>query len=83
MLYADPVAPVAELALVMTGAPRVILNVTTRLPVPVALVADTVTEVDPTVVGVPEITPVLTFKVSPAGSPGALKPVGELVAVIV
>ena len=59
------------------------LNVTDRLPVPVALVADTVTEVVATVVGVPEMTPVLVFKVSPTGSPGALKLVGLLLAVMV
>ena len=45
-----------------------ILKVTDRLPVPVALVADTVTEVEATAVGVPEITPVLAFKVRPVGS---------------
>ena len=50
---------------------------------PVELVADTVTEVVPTVVGVPEITPVLVFKVSPVGSAVELKLVGELVAVMV
>ena len=58
----------AELALEMTGKPRVILNVTTRLPVPIALVAATVTLLVATVVGVPEITPVLVFKLNPAGS---------------
>ena len=58
----------AELALVMTGKPRVILNVTTRLPVPIALVAATVTLLVATVVGVPKITPVLASKVRPIGS---------------
>ena len=67
----------------MTGDPSEMLNVTTRLSVLVALVADTVTLVDPTVVGVPEITPVPLFKLSPAGSPGALKLVGLLLAVMV
>ena len=56
---------------------------TDRLPVPVAFVADTVTEVDATAVGVPEITPVLAFKVNPAGREVELKLIGELVAVIV
>ena len=63
--------------------PRVMVNVATRLPVPVALVADTVTLLVATVVGVPEIMPVLLFKVSPSGSVVELKLVGELVAVIV
>ena len=60
-----------------------ILNVTGRLPVPLALVADTVTEVVAAVVGVPEITPVPAFKDSPAGNAVELKLVGELVAVMV
>ena len=67
----------------MTGAPKVIVNVTTKLPLPVALNAVTVTEVVPGVVGVPEITPVLVFNVSPSGSAVELKLVGKLVAVMV
>ena len=47
------------------------------------LLAVIVTLVVPAVVGVPEITPVLVFTVSPAGSGLALKLVGLLVAVIV
>ena len=47
------------------------------------MVADTVTEVVATVVGVPEITPVPVFKDNPAGSAVELKLVGELVAVMV
>ena len=47
------------------------------------MVADTVTTVDDTVVGVPEITPVLVFNVNPAGRAVELKLVGELVAVMV
>ena len=81
-MKAEPVTPLAVFALVMTGGPSVILNVTTRLPVPVALVADTVTLLVATVVGVPEITPVLVFTLSPAGRPVALKLVGLLLAVI-
>ena len=50
--------------------------------VPAALEAFTWTCGLPAVVGVPEIRPVVLFKESPAGSPRALKLVGELVAVI-
>ena len=73
----------AVFRLVITGAPSVMLNVTDKVPVPLALVADTVTAVVATVVGVPEITPVLLFNVNPAGSAVELKLVGELVAVMV
>ena len=59
------------------------LNVTTLFPVAVAFVADTVTEVDATVAGVPEMTPVLVFNDRPSGSAVELKLVGELVAAIV
>ena len=69
--------------LVITGSPSVIVNVTDRVPLPPALVAETVTEVDPTALGVPEMTPVLVFNVSPAGSPGAPKLVGLSVPVMV
>lgn len=82
-MNAEPVAPVAVLELVITGAPNVIVNVTTRLSLPVALVAVTVTLVLATTVGVPEIKPVLVFKLSPAGSADELKLVGLLRAVIV
>jgi len=45
------------------------VNTTTFVPVPPALVADTVTENDATtVVGVPLITPVEVFRVNPAGN---------------
>jgi hypothetical protein len=47
------------------------------------LLAVMVTLVAPTVVGVPEITPVLVFTLRPGGSELALKLVGLLVAVIV
>ena len=50
--------------------------------VPAALEAFTWTCGLPAVVGIPEIRPVVLFKESPAGSPSALKLVGELVAVI-
>ena len=51
-------------------------------PVPPLLVAlSMIVDVPPTV-GVPEISPVEVFTVSPAGSPVAPKPVGILVAAI-
>ena len=62
----------AVLVLVMTGALSVISKVTTRLPVPLALVAYTAVLLVAIVVGVPEITPVLVFKLNPAGSAVAL-----------
>ena len=67
----------------MTGMPSVILNETARVAlVAVAFVAVTLTEVTPVVVGVPEIRPVLVFKVRPGGNAVELKLVGLLVAVI-
>ena len=47
------------------------------------MLAVIVTFVVPAVVGVPEITPVLVFTLTPGGSGLALKVVGLLVAVIV
>ena len=52
-------------------------------PVPVALVALTVTLKLPAAVGVPEMTPVVVLTDSPAGKPVAFKLVGLLVAVMV
>lgn len=52
------------------------------VPGPLALDASIVTVVTPTVVGVPLISPVFKFTVSPGGSGAALKLVGLLVAVI-
>ena len=72
----------ADDGLVITGGPWVIVNVTTMLPMPVAFVADTVTDDVPAVVGVPEIRPVAVLTLNPAGKPVALKLVGLLVAVI-
>lgn len=69
-------------ALFTNGGPNVILNVTASVPVPVALVAETVTVLEPTVVGVPDIWPVLVFTFSPGGKPVALKLVGLLLAEI-
>ena len=78
-----PDVPPTVLELVMAGAPRVILIVTARFPVPVALVAYTVTPVDAAVGGAPEINPVPISSDKPGGSALELKLVGELVAVMV
>ena len=59
-----------------------IVMVTAWVPVPDALVAVTVAEDVPRVVGVPEIRPVVGFTLSPAGRPLAPKLVGPLLAVI-
>ena len=58
------------MALVITGgASPEILNITVALgPMPVALLADIAVLVDPAIVGIPEIRPVTTFNVNPAGS---------------
>ena len=74
--------PLAVLALVIAGAGGLIVNVTAMLPVPPALVADTVTDDVAAVVGVPEIRPVAVLTLNPAGKPVALKLVGLLLAVI-
>ena len=60
------------------------LIATTRLPVPLALVALTViiAVVLATAVGVPEIKPVVVLMPSPAGSPVAAKLAGKLLVVI-
>lgn len=52
------------------------------LMVPPALVAEMATFVSPAAFGVPEITPVEEFTVSPAGRFVAAKPVGEFVPTI-
>ena len=85
MLMGAPVVPPAVFGLVMTGVEGAMLKDTTSDPVPVALVAATVTLLVPVAVGVPEITPVLAFKDKPVGKVPALilKLVGLLVAVIV
>ena len=57
-------------------------NVTTKLPVPVALVAFTVVVNVPTAVGEPEISPVAVLIESPGGKPVALKLIGVLDAII-
>jgi len=52
------------------------------LPVPMLLVALSITLKEPAPVGVPEIKPEVAFTVSPAGNPDAPKLLGEFVAVI-
>lgn len=77
-------APEAVVELVMTGADSEMVKVTILLPVSrPALVAVTVELYVPFEVGVPDITPVLVFTLSPGGKPEAPKLVGELVAVMV
>jgi len=77
-----PWAPLAEDALVMTGASAETVRVSVAVPVPVELVALRVIDEVPEAVGVPEIRPVEVLTVRFAGSPAALKLVGELDAVI-
>ena len=45
------------------------VKVTPEAPVPIALVAVTVTKKGPAIVGMPEITPVAAFTVRPGGNP--------------
>ncbi len=71
-MKAVPVVPVAVVALVMAGAGAVMLITKVAVPVPPALLALTVTLVEPRAVGVPEMTPVVVFRVRPAGNPLAL-----------
>ena len=77
-----PVVPVAEAALVITGAGGLTVSVNVAVPVPPTFVALSATLDVPAVVGVPEISPVVVLTVSPAGKPVALKLVGLFVAVI-
>ena len=60
----------------------VIVMASACVPVPPALVAVMVALKVPAADGVPEMMPLLTLTVSPAGKPVAPKLVGELVAVI-
>jgi hypothetical protein len=57
-------------------------SITLARPVPAAFAADTATANVPATVGLPEITPVLGARASPAGSPDTAKVVGEFVAEI-
>ena len=67
---------------VMTGAETPTVTTRVAVPVPAALVALKPTLAAPAARGVPEITPVAVFTVSPAGNGVALKLAGALVAVM-
>ena len=73
----------ATSGLLITGTPAgFTVKVSVADPVPLALIATIVTELEPVAVGVPEITPVLVFTDRPTGSPAALKLLGLLDAAI-
>jgi len=75
------VAVAVRVEVMMGGALRVITRV--AVPVPVALVAVTVTlKVPAATLGVPEMRPLLVLMERPLGRPVALKEVGELSAAI-
>ena len=70
-----PIEPDALAALVTTGGPSPIVNVTTWLPLPAPLLAVSVGANEPTAVGVPEIRPLVVLSVTPGGNaPVKLKP---------
>ena len=81
---AVPTVPLAVAELVITGAAPVAATDTVSVadPVPPALVAEIVTVLTATAVGVPLIRPVAVLMARPAGSPVAPNKVGELLAVI-
>ena len=66
----------------ITGAANEMVIANVSVSVPAALVAVILVLKVPSAVGVPEISPVAVFTLSPAGNPLALKLVGFLVAVI-
>jgi hypothetical protein len=66
-----PTVPLADVGLVMTGAGTVIVSVSVALAVPERVIALRATEEVPAAVGVPEIAPVLPFRLSPDGNPVA------------
>jgi hypothetical protein len=68
---AVPTVPFAVFALAITGGPAAMLSVSGAVPVPFALVALRVTVDVPDAVGVPKISPVVLFTVSPLGNPVA------------
>ena len=84
-MNATPVVPVTASGLLIAGmgTPALTVSVSVAFPVPPALVAPRVTLVTPAAVGVPVISPVDVFTLSPAGSGAALKLAGLFVAVIV
>ena len=71
------------MALLITGTGALTVSVNVLVPVPPALLALRVTDEVASVVGVPEMPPVLVLMDRPSGSPTALKLVGPLVAAIV
>lgn len=68
---AVPIVPLAVVALEITGAGTAIVSVRVAFPVPALFVALRATVDAPEAVGVPEMTPVLVFTLSPAGNPVA------------
>ena len=74
---------VAVAALVITGTRGLTVNNRVRIPIPQALLALIVMLLLPTVVGVPEMTPVSGLMLKPAGRPVAAKLVAALSAVMV
>jgi hypothetical protein len=66
----------------MTGGATLMVNASVADPVPPPLLPLMVTLLDPDVVGVPEIKPVVVLTLSPPGNPVALKLVGLLLPVI-
>ena len=73
---------VAVAALVITGGWNVMTKVSDWFPVPPALIAEIVMLFVDAVVGLPEITPVVGSRLTPAGKPVAPKEVGLSVAVM-
>ena len=74
----------AVAALIITGGwIGSTVNISVRLPVPNALLAERVIVLMPIAVGVPEITPVIELRLKPAGRPITPNLVGALFAVMV
>ena len=67
-----PVTPVAVVRLVITGWGGLIVMVRVNVPVPVALVAPSVTAKVPPTVGVPEMVPRTGSMANPTGKPVAV-----------
>jgi hypothetical protein len=85
-LYATLTVPEGNDELLTTGAGGVaglITRFNCFVPVPATLAAESVMVNVPDAVGVPLITPLDVFTLSPAGNPDAPKVVGVFVAVIV
>ena len=66
-----PTCAVPVVALLIEGAGGLTVIVSVAVPVPPAFVAPRLTVEVPVAVGVPEITPVVVFTVSPVGKPVA------------